>query len=79
MTSYVPTMTVSQAYKRMSEVGIKTSPEKIRAMIDEGKYPWGVSCKLKERVYEIYTVLFEKWLAEREKTVDESELFDYNN
>lgn len=79
MTSYVPTMTVSQVYKRMSEMGIKTSPEKIRAMIDEGKYPWGVSCKLKERVYEIYTVLFEKWLAEREKTVDESELFDYNN
>lgn len=79
MTEYVPTMTVSQVYKRMSEMGIKTSPEKIRAMIDEGKYPWGISCTLKERVYEIYTVLFEKWLAEREKTVDEAELFDYNS
>ena len=78
MTSYVPTMTVSQAYKRMSEVGIKTSPEKIRAMIDEGKYPWGVSCMMKERSYEIYEVLFEKWLSERIKKIDEDSYFNWD-
>lgn len=75
---YIPTLTIKQVYERMSNLGIKTSPEKIRAMIDEGKYPWGVSCMMKKRSYEIYEVLFEKWLSERTKIIDEDNYFSWD-
>lgn len=78
MTKYVPTMTVDQVYKKMSSLGIKTSPSKIRAMIDAGQYPWAVSCQMKERTYEIYEVLFKKWIAERIVAVNEDDLFDWD-
>lgn len=78
-TTYIPTLTVKQVYERMSALGIKTTPQKIMAMIDAGKYPWAVSCVMKERSYEIYAVLFEQWLSERMQTVDEDELFDWGD
>lgn len=79
MTTYIPTLTVDEVYKRMSSLGMKTTPEKIRAMIDAGKYPFAVSCKMKQRVYEIYAVPFEQWISERIKTVDENALFDWGD
>lgn len=69
---YVPTMTVKQAYDRMRSVGIRTSEQKIRAMIDAGQYPWAISCMMNQREYEIYKVLFDKWLAERSEPIDEN-------
>ena len=79
MTTYIPTLTVKQVYERMSELGLKTSERKIRAMINQGKYPWGVSCQMKHREYEIYEVLFDLWLESVTKTVDENALFDWGN
>lgn len=79
MTTHIPTMTVRDVYKRLSELGMRTSEEKIRAMIDAGKYPFAISCRMEQREYEIYEVLFEQWIAERIEVVDENALFDWGD
>lgn len=77
MTEVIRTLTVRDVYDKLHALGVKTTCDKIRALIDAGKYPFAVSCQMDQREYEIYAVLFEKWLAERVEMVDENAIFDW--
>lgn len=61
----IETMTVQQVYEEMKELGIHTSPYKIRAGISQGKYPFGVCISMKTQEFEIYRSQFDQWVAER--------------
>lgn len=61
----IETMTVQQVYEEMRALGIKTTPSKIRAALDQGKYPFGISIKMKTQECEIYRTLFDEWVEER--------------
>ncbi len=61
----IETMTVQQVYEEMRVLGIKTTPSKIRAALDQGKYPFGISIKMKTQECEIYRTLFDEWVEER--------------
>lgn len=56
------TMTVEEVTNRMREVGISTSTPKVRAMLMQGKYPFGIGVQMKHQEFEIYRPLFEEWL-----------------
>lgn len=52
--------------ERLEEVGFRTNKTRIEAGLRQGVYPFGVAIKLKEHVYEVYSSLLEKWIAERD-------------
>lgn len=66
----IPTMTLAELCVRMREVGISAGQETIANEIEAGVYPFahcvrndeGRSCK---RTFTIFTILFERWVAER--------------
>lgn len=53
------------AAERLEQAGFHTNQRRIEAGLRQGVYPFGVAIKLKEYVYEIYSTLLEKWIAER--------------
>lgn len=61
----IETLSVKQAVDELRALGIKTSPDKIRAGILQGAFPFGVCIKMENFECEIYRVPFEKWIAER--------------
>ena len=61
----IETMTVAEVCQALQSMGVKTSPLKIRAAISQGVYPFGICIDMKDREFEIYRSLFEKWVEER--------------
>lgn len=53
------------AVDRLEEAGFHTNKNRIEAGLRQGVYPFGAAIKLKEYVYEVYSSLLEKWIAER--------------
>lgn len=45
-TEYKPTLTALELYEDLRRCGVKTSPTKIKALIQQGKYPFAVSCEM---------------------------------
>ena len=65
----IETMTIQEVYEELQQLGVKTTPVKIRAAIAQGKYPFGICVNLKEQSFERYRTLFEKWVDERAERV----------
>lgn len=66
-----PTMTPEEVCDELREYGVKTSPEKIRAGIEQGVYPFGVVIHLVSPCYEIYRIKFNQWLRENIQSQNE--------
>ena len=62
-------ITIQQACKVLKEHGFSVSPAHLRAGLQQRVYPFGVAIKMTEWVYEIYSTLLDKWIAEREEDV----------
>lgn len=60
-------LTIQQACKVLKEHGFSVSPAHLGAGLQQGVYPFGVAIKMSEWVYEIYSTLLMKWIAEREE------------
>lgn len=59
---YKPTLTMQELYNDLRRCGIRTSPPKIKAMIQQGKYSdFAVSCEMLDTEYEIYRKPYEEW------------------
>ncbi|MBS5658554.1 MAG: hypothetical protein KHW76_08855 [Oscillibacter sp.] len=62
----IETMTLNEVTARMRELGVKTSETRIAEAIQRGLYPWAIAIQgRKNMCYEIYTKLFDAWVAER--------------
>lgn len=66
-------MTVADAVKVMRDAGIKSSPDRVMAGIEQGVYPWGDCIKLRSPEYTVYRKMFEQWMKERGETVEPDE------
>lgn len=66
-------MTVADAVKVMRDAGIKSSPDRVMAGIEQGVYPWGDCIKLRSPEYTVYQKMFEQWIKERGETVEPDE------
>ena len=66
-------MTVADAVKAMREAGIKSSPDRVMAGIEQGVYPWGDYIKMRSPEYTVYRKMFEQWMKERGETVEPDE------
>lgn len=62
-----PTMTPEEVCKELRELGVATSPDKIRAGIEQGAYNFGVVIHLATPCFEIYRKKFEQWVKENIK------------
>ena len=65
MSDYKPLLTMNELYNDLRKCGVKTSEPKIKALIQQGKYPFAVSCEMNHTEFEIYRKLYEEWKAER--------------
>ncbi len=61
----IETMTVQEVCDTLRDMGVKTTPIKIRAGIAQGVYPFGIRIQMENQEFEIYRALFEKWVDER--------------
>ena len=61
----IETLTVDEAVEELRELGMSITPERLRAGIHQGVFPFGTAVQLKHMTVEIYRVLFDKWKAER--------------
>lgn len=67
----IQTMTAQELSTRMRELGIKNNVNNLIAALEQGLYPFGIAfCpdprhRPSSRVVQIYTKLFEQWVAER--------------
>ena len=59
-----PIMTPQEVCEELRKNGVSSSPDKIRAGIEQGAYDFGVVIHLATPVYEIYRKKFEQWLKE---------------
>lgn len=59
------TMTVVQVVNELRALGVKTTPNKIRAGIIQGVYPFGVRIEMEGNEFEIYRTQFEQWKADK--------------
>lgn len=66
-------MTVADTVKVMRDAGIKSSPDRVMAGIEQGVYPWGDCIKLRSPEYTVYQKMFEHWMKERGETVEPDE------
>ena len=62
----IVTLTPAETAAILREHGMKTSPEKIKAGLLCGVYPFGVCIQMRQKEYEIYKPLLMRWIAERE-------------
>lgn len=61
-------MTPDEVAIKFREAGMKTSTQRIRAGIEQGIYPFGVCIYMgKNREFEIYPALVDKYIEERLK------------
>lgn len=51
--------------ERLKAAGFNTNVNRLNAGLRQGVYPFGCAIKLNEYVYEIYSTLLDKWIAER--------------
>ena len=58
-------LSVAETCRILNEHGMSITPERLRAGLQQGVYPFGVAIKLKEYCYEIYSNLLYKWVQER--------------
>ena len=59
-------ISVSRACEILKQHGMTIQPNHLRAGIDCGAYPFGVSVKMgKSNVYEIFKPLLMRWISER--------------
>lgn len=70
----IPTLTLNQVVQRLRKLGVSTSETTVARAIKRGLYPWGICVpaeppRSNDR-FEIYEVLFDRWVAER--AVDEA-------
>lgn len=65
MPLQIDTMTINQLTNELRELGIRTSNQKTRAAIKQGKYPFAIHVKMENDEFEIYRKLFDKWVEER--------------
>lgn len=62
----IETMTLNEVTARLRELGVHTTEVKVATAIQRGLYPWGICIPGKQHMgYEIYTRLFDQWVAER--------------
>ena len=64
----IETMTLCELAVRMRQLGVPTSNERLAAGIEAGLYPFAICIRTpegKHRIFEIYTKLFYRWVAER--------------
>lgn len=62
MDNYKPTLSHKELTEDLRRCGVKTSPPKVKAMIQQGKYAeFAVSCEMKDTEYEIYRKPYEEW------------------
>lgn len=62
MSEYKPTMTLTELTNDLRACGVKTSPTKVKAMIQQGKYAYfAVSCEMTYTAFEIYRKRYEEW------------------
>lgn len=54
-----------EAVERLNAAGFKTNVSRLNAGLRQGVYPFGCAIKLNDYVYEIYSTLLDKWIAER--------------
>ena len=66
-------MTVTDAVKAMRDAGIRSSPDRVMAGIEQGVYPWGDCVKLRSLEYTVYRKMFEQWMKERGEMVEPDE------
>lgn len=59
--NYSPIMTLSEVVQDLRDCGVKTSIEKLRAGIQQNKYPFGISIEMDSTRVEIYRKLYEEW------------------
>lgn len=64
---------MADAVKVMRDAGIKSSPDRVMAGIEQGVYPWGDCIKLRSPEYTVYQKMFEQWIKERGETVEPDE------
>lgn len=69
MKKMIVVLTVLETCAILKEHGMSISPAHLRAGLDCGAYPFGVSIPKEKCVYEIYKPLLMKWIAERETEV----------
>ena len=56
------TMTTKEVADDLRKCGVKTTEVKIRQMIRDERYPFGVACKTSSKwQFEIYTKLYQEW------------------
>ena len=55
----------AEAVERLKAAGFNTNVHRLHAGLRQGVYPFGCAIKLNEYVYEIYSTLLDKWIAER--------------
>lgn len=62
MEDYKPVMSIKELVTDLRSCGIKTSPQKVKAMIVQGKYSdFAVSCEMANTEFEIYRNPYENW------------------
>lgn len=64
----IPTMTLNELAERMRSLGLHVSNDTLGAAIEAGLYPFAIAVRKREggqRNFEIYKVLFDRWVAER--------------
>ena len=62
---FIPTMNINELVERFRGMGIKTSAVKLREGIRQGKYPFAISIEMDNCEFEIYKVMFDRWVKER--------------
>lgn len=59
-----PIMTPQEVCDELRSLGVSTSPDKIRAGIEQGAYDFGVVIHMASPCFEIYRKKFEQWVNE---------------
>ena len=66
MPKRIDTLTPQEAAERLRNLGVSTSPDKIRCGIQQGVYPFGECVVMpKNREFIIYERLFNEWIEKR--------------
>ena len=62
MSEYKPTLSLTELVNDLKACGVRTSPPKVKAMIQQGKYAYfAVSCEMGKTAFEIYRKRYEEW------------------
>ena len=61
----IETMTVQETVEELRTLGMSISLDKLRDGIEQGVYPFGTCIQMKSREFDVFRVLFDKWVDER--------------